>query len=97
MPRRWEHQGGVVLIAVGGAGRCWVRLSVCTVASSGVAIPGTLRAGIAVDGSCTLRDAAGLGSASLLTRALGGCALSGRAGVGGRRGASEGWLGLLMP
>jgi len=90
-------QGGMVLIAVGGTGRWWVQLSVCMVASSGVAVSGTLRAGIAVDGSCTLRDAAGLGIASLLTRALGGCSLSGQAGVGGRRGASEGWLGLLMP
>jgi len=95
--RRWEHRGGVVLIAVGGTGRWQVRLSVRMVAFSGVAISGTLRAGVAVDGSCTLRDAAGLGIANLLTGALWGCALSGRAGIGGKRGASEGWLGLLVP
>ncbi len=74
-----------------------VHLSVRTVASLGVAASGTLRAGAKVDGACTLRDAAGLGSANLLTGAPGGCALSGRAGVEGRRGASEGWLGLLVP
>lgn len=59
-----------MLIAVGGTGRWQVRLSVRMVAFSGVAILGTLRAGIAVDGSCTLRDAAGLGIANLLTGAL---------------------------
>ncbi len=86
-----------MLIVVGRTGRWWVWLSVCMVASSGVAISGTLKAGIAVDGSCTLRDAAGLGIANLWTGALGGCALRGRTGIGGRRGASEGWLGLLVP
>ncbi len=86
-----------MLTVVGGTGTCWERLSVRTVASSGVATSGTLRTGAAVEGACTLRDVAGLGGASFLTGAPGGCALSGRSGVGGMRGASEGWLGLLVP
>jgi len=68
-----------------------------TVASSGVASAGTLRAGAEVDGACTLRDAAGLGRVSLLLGAPGGGILTGMAGVGGSRGASDGWLGLLVP
>ncbi len=87
----------MVLTVVGRNGTCRERLSVRMVASSGVDASGTLRAGAAVDGACTLRDASGLGIANLLTGAPGGCALSGRAGVGGRRGASEGWLGLFVP
>jgi len=87
----------VVMTAVGGDGMCWEQLSVSTVASLGVAALGTLRAGTMVDGAGTLRDAAGLGIADLVTGVPGGCALSGRAGVEGRRGASEGWLGLLVP
>ncbi len=67
------------------------------VASLGMASAGTLRAGVEVDGACTLRDAAGVGGVSLLIGALGGGILTGMAGVGGRRGASDGWLGLLMP
>ncbi len=86
-----------MLTAVGGTGTCWERLSVRTVASSGAATSGTLRAGAAVEGVCTLRDVAGLGGASLLTGAPGGCALNGRSSVGGMRGASDGWLGLLVP
>jgi len=62
-----------------------------------VSSAGTLRAGAKVDGACTLRDEAGLGGVSLLIGAPGGGILTGMAGVGGMRGASDGWLGLLMP
>jgi len=85
------------MTAVGGDGMCWEQLSVSTVASLGVAALGTLRAGTMVDGACTLGDASGLGGAILLTGAPGGCVLSGRADVVGKRSASEGWLGLLVP
>ncbi len=80
-----------------GTDTCRERLSVRMVVSLGVASVGTLRAGTEVDGSCTLRDAAGCCGVWLLESAPGGVILMGMAGVGGSKGASDGWLGLLMP
>ncbi len=67
-----------------------------TVTSLGVASAGTLRAGTKENGACTLRDAAGLGRVGLLLGAPEGGILTEMAGIGGSRGASDSWLGLLV-